>query len=96
MTPMNSHPPSCDPSVSCTSCAARCCRQQVLLFHDNAVPARMTEISDWGGTVMRRLADGWCTALNRDTLLCTIYDVRPSVCRDYEMGGSECIVERAA
>lgn len=96
MAPMTSHLSSCDPNVTCTSCAARCCRMQVLLFGDNAVPAYMTEANDWGGTAMRRLADGWCTALNRDTLLCTIYGERPGVCRDYAMGGAECIAERAA
>lgn len=56
----------------------------------------MTEASTWGGTVMRRLDDGWCTALNRDTLLCSIYAERPGVCRDYQMGGAECMAERAA
>lgn len=86
----------CDPAVTCASCAARCCRLQVLLIGDNAVPERLTEESDWGGTVMCRLDDGWCTALNRDTLLCTIYAQRPAVCRDYLMGGAECVAERAA
>lgn len=91
-TPSPCHPPA----VTCASCAARCCRLQVLLLGDSAVPDHMTEASDWGGTVMRRLDDGWCTALNRDTLLCTIYGERPGVCRDYVMGGAECIAERAA
>lgn len=89
-------PPACAPEITCASCAARCCRLEVLLFDDAAVPARMTEASAWGGTVMRRLDDGWCTALNRDTLLCSIYAERPGVCRDYQMGGAECMAERAA
>jgi len=32
---------------------------------------------------MRRCADGWCTALNREKYLCEIYDDRPDVCRDF-------------
>lgn len=95
MAPMTASTPPCDPGITCASCAARCCRLEVLLFDDAAVPTFLTETSEWGGTVMRRLDDGWCTALNRDTLLCTIYGERPAVCRDYQMGGAECIAERA-
>jgi Fe-S-cluster containining protein len=44
---------------------------------------------------MARLADGWCAALDRDTLTCRIYERRPAICREYEMGGSDCLAERA-
>jgi uncharacterized protein len=44
---------------------------------------------------MARLADGWCAALDRDTLLCRIYERRPAICRDYELGGNDCLSERA-
>ncbi|MEJ2407553.1 MAG: YkgJ family cysteine cluster protein [Candidatus Thiodiazotropha sp.] len=80
-------------AVSCATCTAICCRMQVLLIGDSAVPEEMTEWSDWGGQVMRRLDDGWCIAVDRETMRCTIYEQRPGVCRDYEMGGSECIDE---
>ncbi|MGA7801127.1 MAG: YkgJ family cysteine cluster protein [Gammaproteobacteria bacterium] len=80
---------------TCDTCEALCCRLQVLLIGDNDIPAAMTEWSDWGGEVMRRRDDGWCTALDRSTMRCTIYAHRPQVCRDYEMGGPECIDERA-
>ncbi len=83
-------------AVGCASCPAICCRLQVLLIDDNEVPEAMTEWSDWGGQVMRRRDDGWCTALDRATMRCTIYAQRPQVCRDYEMGGMECISERVA
>lgn len=43
---------------------------------------------------MARLDDGWCAALDRHSLLCTIYEKRPTVCRDFEMAGYECIDER--
>ncbi len=55
----------------------------------------MTECSEWGGLVMRRRDDGWCTALDRVTMRCTIYEQRPQICRDYAMGGIECVEERA-
>jgi len=74
----------------CSCCAAACCRLQVVLIDDNLVPERLVEWSDWGGQVMRRLADGWCAGLDRTTLRCTIYAQRPQICRDFEMGGGEC------
>ena len=44
---------------------------------------------------MARLADGWCAALDRNTMLCSIYEKRPLVCREFEMGSYECTIERA-
>jgi Fe-S-cluster containining protein len=43
---------------------------------------------------MSRLDDGWCAALDRSTMLCTIYDKRPLICREFEMGSFECLSER--
>ncbi len=45
---------------------------------------------------MARLDDGWCSALDRNTMMCLIYERRPLVCREFEMGGYECIAERTA
>ncbi len=61
---------------------------------DDDVPEELTAQDEWGGWVMRRLADGWCVALDRATMLCTIYARRPGVCRTYEVGDSECLIER--
>ena len=36
-----------------------------------------------GSFVMKRDIDGWCTCLDRETRLCTIYNDRPSVCRKF-------------
>jgi Fe-S-cluster containining protein len=44
---------------------------------------------------MARLDDGWCSALNRNTMACTIYNVRPDICRELEMSGGECETIRA-
>jgi Fe-S-cluster containining protein len=62
---------------------------------EDDVPEEFTESDRWGGQVMARLADGWCAALDRNTLLCRIYDVRPTVCRDFQVGADECLTERA-
>ena len=81
-------------AVSCVDCEACCCRLEVLLAGEDNVPARFTAEDRWGGSVMRRLADGWCAAVDRDTMRCVIYERRPDVCREYRMGDSDCIVER--
>jgi len=82
------------PVISCTSCKASCCRLEVMLMADDAIPPGLTEQDRWGGWVMARLDDGWCSALDRSTLLCTIYQHRPMICRDYQLGGFDCIQER--
>jgi Fe-S-cluster containining protein len=86
--------PKRESNAHCNTCKASCCRLQVLLFDDPGVPPSMIASSDWGGQVMRREEDGWCTALDRNTLRCTIYEQRPQLCRDYAMGSYECVQER--
>jgi len=66
----------------------------VLLMAGDDVPRPFTRLDPWGGEVMARLDDGWCIALDRDTMRCGIYERRPGVCRDYETGGSDCVTER--
>lgn len=85
-----------DTKITCTNCEACCCRLEVLLITDTGVPDHFIEEDNWGGRSMARLDDGWCAALDRSTLLCMIYQNRPWVCREFEMGGYECLSERAA
>ncbi len=61
---------------------------------DDDIPPELTERDRWGGWVMARLDDGWCAALDRNTLLCMIYERRPMICSDYQVGDSDCIGER--
>lgn len=61
---------------------------------EDEVPAEMIESDRWGGQVMARLDDGWCIALDRETMLCRIYDLRPAVCREFEVGAEDCLAER--
>lgn len=81
-------------TISCDACQACCCQLQVILMPHDAPPAHLVEIEEHGLEVMRRLDDGWCVALDRETLRCTIYALRPQVCRDVATGGIECRVER--
>ncbi len=81
--------------VHCNTCRANCCKLEVILMGEDDIPAELIHVDQWGGHVMARLDDGWCVALNRDTLLCSIYEKRPGVCRDYAMGGDDCLIERA-
>lgn len=80
--------------VTCDTCQACCCRLEVMLITDTGVPERYIDIDPRGGMVMARLDDGWCAALNRDTLLCSIYSNRPLICREFAMGEEDCLTER--
>lgn len=82
--------------VSCLNCQGCCCRLEVMLITETGVPDNFIEVDEWGGRRMARLDDGWCAALDRNTLSCMIYGQRPQICRDFKMGGDECLSERAA
>ncbi len=85
-----------DPEVTCTNCEASCCRLEAMLFNDTEVPDKFIEVDTRGERRMARLEDGWCSALDRNTMICTIYENRPWICREFEMGKHECISARAA
>ena len=82
------------PEVLCSNCQACCCSLEVRLISDTGVPYHHIDVDVHGNESMLRLDDGWCSALNRDTLMCSIYENRPWVCREFEMGSYECINER--
>jgi Fe-S-cluster containining protein len=88
--------PMAEVEITCATCKACCCRLEVMLFTDTGVPQRYIKVDKWGSETMHRLADGWCAALDRDTMLCSIYEDRPLVCREFEMGEPDCITERNA
>jgi Fe-S-cluster containining protein len=90
--PVKNVPTSTD--VSCSNCHACCCRLEVMIITDTGVPEQHIATDKWGGETMRRLSDGWCSALDRDTFMCTIYENRPWICREFEMDSYECRVER--
>lgn len=83
-----------DNEITCATCKANCCRLEVMLITETGVPDRYIEEDRWGGMSMARLDDGWCAALDRGTMLCTIYEQRPFICREFETGSYECLDER--
>jgi len=80
--------------ISCSNCHACCCRLEVMIISDTGVPDEHIARDQWGSQTMLRLDDGWCSALDRNTMMCTIYEKRPWICRSFEMGSDECITER--
>ena len=80
--------------VTCANCQACCCQLEVRIVTDTGVPFHYIEYDKWGSEVMKRSDDGWCQALDRNTLMCSIYENRPLVCREFEMASDECITER--
>ncbi len=84
-----------DVEVTCANCEACCCRQEAMLFNDTEVPVHLTELNPQGERSMARLEDGLCKALDRETMLCTIYERRPWICREFEVGEYECLAARA-
>ncbi len=84
-----------EPTISCSNCHACCCRLEVMILTDTGVPEEHIAVDRWGGgETMLRLDDGWCSALDRETYMCTIYENRPWICREFEMGSYECRDER--
>ena len=81
--------------VTCSNCRACCCRLEVMIISDTGVPYKHIAVDEWGAETMLRLEDGWCSALDRDTYMCSIYENRPWNCREFEMGSYECRDERA-
>ncbi|WOT04002.1 YkgJ family cysteine cluster protein [Shewanella youngdeokensis] len=81
-------------TVTCANCQACCCRLEVMIITDTGVPKQHIAVDEYGAETMLRLDDGWCSAVDRETLRCTIYENRPWICREFEMGSYECITER--
>ena len=84
-----------EPEITCSTCQACCCRLEVMIISDTGVPSEHIATDKWGGETMLRLDDGLCSALDRETFMCSIYEKRPWICREFEMGSYECINERA-
>ncbi|MGQ0802124.1 MAG: YkgJ family cysteine cluster protein [Pseudomarimonas sp.] len=78
----------------CGRCTAVCCRLTVVLTADDRVPARFIAVQTQGPDQLLKLADGWCAALDRSSMRCSIYEQRPQTCRKFAMGGAYCMDER--
>ena len=56
---------------------------------ENGQPIEMAQKIDWmferkWYSEIKKGLDGLCVLLNRETMLCSIYENRPKVCQDYE------------
>jgi hypothetical protein len=84
------------PSISCDNCDAVCCRLTVILMPEDRVPNRFVVEDERGTRMLAKGEDGWCQALDLNTMRCTIYGQRPVTCRKFAMGGPYCRSERDA
>lgn len=84
-----------DPRIRCDACAAVCCRMTVLLMPGDLPPAHYVAEDRHGMAAMAKGDDGWCVALDRQNMCCSIYPQRPLICREFAMGGDDCRDERA-
>lgn len=76
--------------TKCQACDAVCCRLTVVLQPEDNIPPHLTTHLPEGLHVMARAEDGWCVALDRVRMNCSIYGSRPDVCRRFVMGGAYC------
>lgn len=80
--------------VTCERCPAVCCQLKVMLIAGDAPPEQYIDFDEDGLEIMGKADDGWCAALDREAMRCSIYEQRPFVCREFEMGGPDCLEER--
>ncbi|HBK45110.1 MAG TPA: zinc/iron-chelating domain-containing protein [Xanthomonadaceae bacterium] len=78
------------PKVVCSTCEAVCCRLTVLLEESDRIPGHLTARTAHGLLVMARDDEGWCVAIDHNSMRCSIYDDRPSTCRRFVMSGPYC------
>ena len=74
---------------ACAGCGKCCELVAELTDLDTEVPEDLVVEHD-GVRCMDQRGDGACVALDPVTRLCTIYERRPQVCRDFNRGESLC------
>ena len=78
-----------DDLPACAGCG-RCCHQTVELADGvDHVPEAFVVEHD-GVRCLEQRGDGACVALHPVTRLCTIYDTRPRICREFDRGSDLC------
>lgn len=89
-----------NPSIEIPACAGcgRCCYQVVTLVAGVDVVPEAWVVEHDGERCLEQRGDGACVGLDPITKLCTIYESRPTVCREFERGSELCVkvLERAA
>jgi Fe-S-cluster containining protein len=82
-------------TLTCSTCQACCCQLPVRVLPGDDPPEHFLDEDEDGYLIMGKHDDGWCLALDRDTMRCTIYARRPFVCGEFAEGGSDCADVRA-
>jgi Fe-S-cluster containining protein len=78
-----------DDLPACAGCG-QCCHLTVELCPlDDDVPEQLV-VEHGGVRCMEQRGDGACVALDPVSRLCTIYERRPQICRDFNRGGALC------
>ena len=92
-----------DEVPDCKVCAACCfsARERYVVVtgadHARLRVAEQQALTEFHGTrCFMKMEDGHCIALVQHGAewLCSIYERRPQLCRDYERGGAACSVDR--
>jgi Fe-S-cluster containining protein len=79
----------------CAGCGA-CCYGLVVEAAGGDVPFEMMTTDDKKRAVMKqRPEDKSCVALDRATGLCTIYEDRPTICREFNTDSGQCLEQVA-
>ena len=87
--------PACpDSPARCDRCPAICCQLPVWLAAGDDPPTEYVDVDERGLEIMGKADDGWCAALDRETMSCGIYARRPLACREFDMDGPDCREER--
>ncbi|MFB2833479.1 YkgJ family cysteine cluster protein [Floridanema evergladense] len=76
----------CDCLDALPWCKAQCCSLKGTVVHMEELTELLgkTILNDVHGRYeMKRECDGFCTCLDRDKRLCTIYEQRPQTCQDF-------------
>ena len=88
------------PVLSCDGCG-KCCQHMVSPpFTRPGELAKLpqalrTELKDFYANVRDSLPEEWpCLWLDQETKRCRHYDLRPPICREFEMGGEACLLYR--
>ena len=81
--------------IHCARCPAICCQLKVLVIAGDDPPEQYIDLDEDGHQIMAKADDGWCAALDRVQMRCSIYARRPFVCREFAMAGDDCREERA-
>lgn len=88
----------------CKLCAACCFSPHELYIelkgadHARLTPREQAELTHFVGTrCFMKMKDGHCVALVQegDEWLCSLYERRPALCRDFERGGPACAADRS-